>query len=318
MKDLPWYAYFFSQCRAIWVYLRMLVLPYDLNADHDFAVSRSLLDHGAILGMAALIGVTVAAWIWRKKYPLAAYGWFAALILLAPTSSFIPIRDLLVDRRVYLPFLPLVLIACEALWRWKISDVALGAALAAILMVFGVLSFQRSEVWADPILLWKDTAAKSPDKQRPRFQLAFALYSEGRCAEAVQEYQRAAELSKPDYDLLVDWGIAADCAQQPALAVDRFQQAAGIDKTAHVYYLIGTVYGKRKQAPEALAALDQAQKIDPNYQLIYVARGNVLLLTSEFEKAAEQFKQALQLKPGDDAATKGLDMANRRFVPAVE
>lgn len=317
MKDLTWYQYFFTQCRAVWVYMRMFVLPYGLNVDHDFAILRGILEHGAIAGMAALLALAAAAWMWRREYPLASYGVFAFFILMAPTSSFVPIRDVLVERRIYLAFFPLALICCEFLRRVRIGRPAL-AALTLIVLAFAGAAHARNRVWSDSITLWSDAAAKSPNKNRPNFQLAFAYYSAGRCPEAVKQFERASQLGTPDYALYVDWGLAADCAQQPQVALDKFRLAAGVERTAHVYSLIAMVHAKRNQRAEALAALDEAGKIDPRFAATYVYRGNLLLLTSEFDQAAEQFRKALDLAPSDINARNGLDLAQRRVIPNVQ
>ena len=92
IKGLAWYEYFFTQCRALFVYLRLFVLPFGQTVDYDFPVSRTVFDRGAIFGLAALVAISVAAWIWRRRYPVASFGWFAFLILMAPTSSFVPIQ----------------------------------------------------------------------------------------------------------------------------------------------------------------------------------------------------------------------------------
>src|SRR5512143_4147669 len=86
-------TYFFTQCRVIWTYVRLFFLPSGQNVDPDVAVSHGLLDHGAIFGLAALIALIAAAWIYRRRWPLAAFGVFMFVLLLAPTSSFIPISD---------------------------------------------------------------------------------------------------------------------------------------------------------------------------------------------------------------------------------
>jgi protein O-mannosyl-transferase len=184
--------------------------------------------------------------------------------------------------------------------------------------VLGFATYQRNEVWSDAISLWKDTAEKSPAKSRPRFQLAYAYYQEGRCAEAIQEYGRAAQLQKPGYDLLVDWGLAYDCAKQPEQALDKFQKAVAMEKSAHAYSLIGMVRIKRNEKQEAIAALDEAEKLDPRFAMTYVYRGNLFLLSQEFEKAAAQFEKAIALNPSDQAARNGLDMAQRRVTPTIQ
>ncbi len=312
MKDLTWYEYFFSQCRAIWVYLRMFVFPVGQNVDHEFAVSRNILDHGALLGLLALLALTAVAWAFRRSYPLASYGWFTFLILLAPTSSVVPIRDLLVERRLYLPFLGLLLICCEFLRRVPLKRSSTLLALAGVTAVFALAAYHRNEVWADSAALWKDTAEKSPHKSRPRFQLAYAYYADGHCAEAAREYDTASKLEKPDYSLYLDWALAYDCANQPDAALEKLQKAVSLEKSAHAYALIGMVHAKQNRASEALTALEQAEKLDPNFEPTYVYRGNVYMLSSDFAKAAEQFRRALALKPADSAARNGLSMAEKQ------
>ena len=60
MKDLTWYQYFFTECRVIWDYLRLFLLPFGQNLDYDFPISRSVLEHGAIFGLIGLIAVSAA------------------------------------------------------------------------------------------------------------------------------------------------------------------------------------------------------------------------------------------------------------------
>lgn len=315
LKDLPWYQYFFTQCRAIWVYIRMFFLPYGQNVDHDFAISRTIIDHGAIAGLLALLGLAVVAWIYRRRYPLAAYGYFAFLILLAPTSSFVPIRDVLVERRMYMPFIGLIFICCEFLRRWKTSRAALATALAAVVVVFAFLAYQRNEIWGDPVALWKDSVDKSPNKARPRFQLAYAYYQQGRCAEAVTEYQKTSQLEAPDSSLFTDWGEAADCAHEPAVAIDKFRQALAMEPSAIVYYSLGKTYAEQNQPLPAFEALSQAEKLDPTLEPVYVAQGHLYLRAGKFDQAAERYHRALQLNPGDMDTRNALNMAQRHVLP---
>ena len=74
--------------------------------------------------------LTVAAFRFRKLYPFASYGFFAFLLLLSPTSSFVPINDVLAERRLYLPFFALVVVSFEFLRRVRLKPVYLGSAMA--------------------------------------------------------------------------------------------------------------------------------------------------------------------------------------------
>jgi hypothetical protein len=154
LKEFTWYQYFFTECRVIWDYVRMFVLPFGQNLDYDVAISRSVLDHGAIVGLAGLLAVSILAWIYRRRFPLASYGWFAFLILLAPTSSFVPIRDPIAERRLYLSFIGLLFIAVEFLRRWKTGRGTLIAVLGAVLLAEAGLSYQRNQLWGNATELW--------------------------------------------------------------------------------------------------------------------------------------------------------------------
>jgi tetratricopeptide (TPR) repeat protein len=304
MADLTPTTYFFTQCRVVWTYIRMFALPYGQNADPDVPLSQGLFDHGAIFGLAALVAVLAAAWIYRKRWPLASFGVLVFLLLLAPTSSIVPIRDVLAERRLYLPFLGLALVCLECLRRVRAREAAW--ACAAVLALSAVLTYQRAQVWASPLALWEDTVAKSPRKFRPRFQLAFALYEENRCPEAVQSYETTSRLGPADDQLLIDWALALDCSGRANEAIGKLRQAAAWGNGAHAHALMGMVYGKQGRAQEALDELAAAEQLDPNFAMTYVYRGNVYATLGDRAAAAREYQHALALNPGNPAARDAL------------
>jgi tetratricopeptide (TPR) repeat protein len=282
----------------------LFFLPFGQNIDPDVAISGSLLDHGAIFGMLALAALVAAAWIYRKRWPLAAFGVFTFLLLLAPTSSFVPIVDVQAERRLYLPFLGLVLVCLEFLRRLKWTQTVMAG--VAMLGICCVLTFQRSQVWANPIALWQDASSKSPRKLRPRFQLASAYYEAGNCAEAANTFDAASHLEHPAYDLFVDWGLALDCTGRFQDAVAKLQQAAMLERSAHIQSQIGMVYAKQSKWPEALAALAQAERIDPTFDVTFLYRGNIYEAGGDKAAAAAQYQHALALNPLNQAARDAL------------
>jgi hypothetical protein len=309
MKDLSPIQYLFTESRVLWTYLRMFVLPYGQNVDPDIAISNGPFDHGAIVGLIALIGLVVAAWIYRKQFPLAAFGGLMFFLLIAPTSTVVPIKDVQAEHRMYLPFLGLVLVVCEALRRMRFSQVVgIGA---TVLIVYSVTTYQRNQVWASPMALWQDAAEKSPDKFRPRSQLAFELYNEQRCPEAVKSYEIAAKLGPIDHELLVDWGLALDCAGRQDEAVGKLRQAAMLENTAHVHTQIAFVFAKQKRYPEALEDLAQAEKIDSNFDTIYAYRGAIFEEQGDRAAAMQNYKRALELNSQNQMARDGLARLSR-------
>ncbi|MEO8024944.1 MAG: tetratricopeptide repeat protein, partial [Bryobacteraceae bacterium] len=306
MKDLPWTDYLWTQGRVLWVYLRLFLLPVGLNADYDLPFSRSPLEHGAIFGLAAFAGLLVAALVLRRKYPLAAFGFFTFALLIAPTSSIVPIRDPIAERRLYLPFLGLALVAVDLLRRIKIGAAPLAAALAAALAICAVGTYQRAQVWGDPLVFWTDAAAKSPNKARPQFQLAYAHYEMGRCDVASDAYARTAKLQPMSYELALDWAIALDCAGHPQEAIQKLDQAELLERSAHPLAEKARILFKLARNEEAFAALDRAEKIDPAFELTYLYRGGFYENLSSFAAAAAQYRKVLSLNPINATARSGL------------
>lgn len=306
MKDLTWYQYFFTECRVIWEYPRMFLLPFGQNLDYDVPFSRSLFEHGAIFGLIGLIAVSVMAWIYRRRFPLASFGWFTFLILLAPTSSFVPIRDPLVERRLYLPFIGLLFITVDFLRRWRTGQATMITVLGLLVLVEAGLSYQRNQLWSNAVDIWKDTAAKSPHKLRPRFQLAYVYYQSQHCGEAVEEYGKAAQLETPKFDLLLDWALAYDCAGNSQEAIGKLKQAASLTGNAHVYSQIGMEYGKQGKYAEATEALATAEQLDPRFAMTYVYRGNIYEVQGNAAGAAQEYRHALLVDQYNQPARDGL------------
>lgn len=306
MKDLPWYQYFFTQCRIIWDYIRLFVVPIGQNLDPDIEISRSVASHGAIVGLIGLLAVSVLAWIYRRRFPIASYGWFVFLVLLAPTSSFVPIHDPMAERRLYLPFIGLLLITVEFLRRGKTSRNVIIGALALVLVAEGAITYQRNQLWASAVDIWKDTVTKSPQKLRPRFQLAFAYFRAGSCTDSVDEFQKAAALEPPKSDLLIDWALAYDCAGDSQQALAKFQLAAAQHPDAHVYSQIGMEYGKIAKYSEAVEALTTAQRLDPGFAMTYYYLGNIHAIQGNQAQALGDYQRVLTLDPRNEPAREAL------------
>jgi len=310
MKDLTPLDYLFTQFRSIVTYLRLFIIPAGQNIDYDIPISHSLGDYFSWLCLLIILALTAAAWIYRRKFPLAAFGFFLFLILLAPTSSIVPIRDVLVERRMYLPIFALSLCVIDFLRNRRIAITALATTLTVICAVFAVLTWQRNHVWGSPVSLWQDSVKNSPQKYRPRFQLAYAHYQSGQCLEATQQYAEAAKLSpKPDYELYVDWALAADCANKPGEALSRLEDALRIEQSAHAWALMGMVRAKTGAYDEALEALAQSEKVNSRFTMTYVYRGNVHMVRKDWDAAVVEFEKAVSVEPNDEAARQGLEKA---------
>ena len=304
--------YLFTQFRVFFAYIALFIYPLWQTIDYDFPISKSLLDPGSLTSLAALLALLYAAFRYRRRFPLAAFGFFAFGALLLPTSSVIPIRDVIADRRLYLPMIGLLLITIEFLRRWNPGRTALIATFSCIsaLMAFG--SYQRNEKWKSAVSLWADAVEKNPDKARVQFGLAATEFMAKRCHESIPHYERAIELTKkPDYQLQMNLGLAEQCDNHPQEAITALRKSIAIQPSAQAWSSLGLVEAQQGHLDEALEALKQAEAVKSNYVMTFIYRGGILQAAGRIPEATAQYQHALDLEPGNEVAKGALAQIRR-------
>ncbi|HWQ11035.1 MAG TPA: hypothetical protein VN436_18070, partial [Holophaga sp.] len=105
---LPWWKYALNQANVILHYLRLSVWPSPLVFDYFWPVAKTwtqLVPGVCVIG--SLLGLTVWGLVRRPKLAFLPTCFF---LILAPTSSVMPILDLAVEHRMYLPLVPVVIV----------------------------------------------------------------------------------------------------------------------------------------------------------------------------------------------------------------
>jgi len=302
--------YLLTQGKVVWLYLRLMLLPVGQNIDHAFPATRMPGDALAWLGLAGILALAVAAWALRRRYPVASLGLLMFLLLLAPTSSILPIADTMVERRVYLGSLGLAAIAAEFVARIE-SRRAVRLLLAGLAVVLAGWTWQHNALYASSEAMWQSAVNANPSNSRAHFQLADAYFREGRCAEALPHFNAVAQLEKPDYRLLVNWSQALDCAGDSGAAVEKLRAATRLERNHAAWSALGMVLAKRGDLPGALKALEQALELQPGDEATLVYRGNVYLLMNDAARALADYQAALKINPEDQAALQGRMSAER-------
>jgi len=300
--------YLLTQFTVFWNYVRLILFPVGQNLDHDYPVVRAPGTIFTWAGFVAIAAALVLLWKWRARYPLAFLGAVFLLILLAPTSSVVPIDDAMAERRLYLGFPGVAMIAAEFLRRIRPSARA-AAAIAAVLAVLGGLTWRRAELYTSAVAMWQDSVSVNPRNSRAWFHLAFAFYEQGRCAEASRAYERAAMAGGPDYTLLVDWALALQCAGRLDEALAKLGEAKRLQRHSHAWAVEGRILAQKGDLGGALESLNEAIRMNPYDSNAMVYRGNVHMLRNDPAAALADYELALRLAPGDPAAAKGRQAA---------
>ncbi len=232
----------------------------------------------------------------------------------------------------------------DTIWR----DYPLWVFFLVLTLLFAAGAYQRNKVWRDPITLWTDCVKRSPNKERPHYNLGQSYYESRRYQEAIASYQTSIRLQPGDADAYNSLGLAYKAIGDYQKAADAFREALRV-KPAFPLALsnLGFVYTEMNRYPEALESFRKALQIRPddasalnNLGLVYRKMGkieeairvyrNALRIrpespdvynnlglvyteTNQYPEAVESFKKALQIRPLDVELLNNLGVAYRKM-----
>ena len=205
-----WY-YVLTQTRVIVRYIRIVFLPAGLNLDYDFRFSTSPFEPAVLASTAVLLAALGLAWYLRRRSPVGSFSIIWFFLTLAPTSSVVPIIDVIFEHRLYLPmvglclsfpfFITAVTEAVRPRSPIQLKPVPIAGVLVVALTVGTVM---RNEVWRDERRLWADVVSKSPGKLRAHNALALAHFTRGEYEESLEVARRALEAAPAGYHTFSD------------------------------------------------------------------------------------------------------------------
>ena len=299
-----------NQLGAIAHYLRLTFWPDALCADYAWEVSplpRSWKVAGVIL---ALCLIPAMAWALAKAAPLGFLGvWF--FVTLAPTSSVLPIRDMVAERRMYLPMAAVVTLTVIAAWkglstlsrRLKLAPSTVGWAFCAL--VAAALAWrtaQRNYDYHSELAIWSKTTQQRPLNGRAWTNLGCAYFKAGQFDSAVACLNRAIDVL-PTYSLvratayldLADVRFAQGRYDEAIMHLSEALRLNPYDADAH-NNLAGALQkvGDREQA---MIHFRTAIRLQPDHALAHYNMGLLLTQVGDFDEALRELQTARRLRP---------------------
>lgn len=296
-KGVTELSFILTEPRVVWTYLRLFLVPVGQNVDHDVRLSHGLLSPWvtlpALLGLATLIGL-LGYLAWRGNR-LAFWG-LSFFVLLAPTSSLVPVRDLMFEHRVYFPSICLVMAAAMLLAR--LPRRAAVPAVAAILIALLAATVVRNRVWHDGISLWADAIQKSPNKARPYSAMARLLVGKGEVRRAREYLERACAIEPDDSGLHNDLGVAAMLMGDLPPAAEHLRRAVALEPDNATYRTdLGVALMRLRDNRDALDQFQRAITLDGPKADRLTYLGEAYSRSGQLDRAVEAFRRALGMNP---------------------
>ncbi|MGD8963742.1 MAG: tetratricopeptide repeat protein [Desulfobacterales bacterium] len=303
-----------TQPRVVMFYLSLLIWPSPvrLNLDHDFVLSRSLLEPlSTSLAICAIAAAVVLIVITAKKQPLISFGILWFFINLVIESSVIPL-EIIFEHRTYLPSMMFCLLVVLFVYRWFKPAWHGTMLLVVIIAVCAFWTYERNKVYADRVTLWQDCVKKSPDKARPHNNLGVALADQGHHDEAIAQYRKTLQIEPHYAEAYANIGLSLAELGKIEDSIPQFLKTLELNPDdAQTHSNLGGVLILLERNDEAIRHLRQALRLNPDSAATHNNLGVALKRLGQLEEAREHFARARRIDPTYSASVEnGADTPN--------
>jgi len=294
--------YLFTQFTVIPKYFQLLLVPVNQNIDYHWPLYESFSNGRVILGFLLMLGTIALACFLYNKNRLFSYGILFFLVSIFIESSFIPLDDLIVEHRTYLPslgyfllFVSLLYVAMRARY-YKI----LFSFMFCLIVLYASACFQRNIVWKTEVSLWKDAIKKSPGKARPYNSLGGAYYRKEMYDQAIVAYSRAIEMKPQFYEAYINRAHSYMAIDKPGPAANDFKMGIKLvpSKLDNYISLLPELL-KDAKYDEVVYYSDYVLSKDPDDAKTFYIRGKAFLNLGKNENALVDFNQSARLDSSD-------------------
>ena len=304
------FNYLITQPAVLSYYFGSLFFPIALSADTDWIPFEQLFSMPSFLGFIFLAGFIYTTFICLTKKELKpiAFGLLWFLLALAPTSSLIPLAEVLNDHRMFFPYIGLILALGWAMgqfylkfkneYSWKLND-----KIIAIVILFGLYgfgTFQRNIVWDNDQSLWKDVTQKSPKNGRGWMNYGLSHMRKGNYDLAEANFNKALKFTPKYHTLHTNLGILNSAKGKINKAEENFKNAISYGSVYYTsFYFYADFLTKQNRHTEAIENLNKSHEIAPTHiPTLNLLMQNYLEL-NDWDNLKSITKKAKKLEPNN-------------------
>jgi tetratricopeptide (TPR) repeat protein len=309
LADVSPTEYALTQPRVILHYLKLVLWPFPLCIAYDWPVARGPLEILPALGLLTM-ALGAAAWLWLKR-PKVGFLAVAFFLILAPTSSIMPINILASDHRMYLSLAAALTLAVMAVVRVcrhlshpnrPVAIVITGAAAALSLN-----TLHHNTIYSSPLELWTHVDRHYPDSVRGQINLGNALTDLRRLEEAVVHYERALALAPQNHHAHFTLGYALCLSGQRDRALALCKRAIELGPMEYLAHdALGQVHHERGEYADAAASFEHVVALRPQFLSAYNNLAATRAVQGDFDAAKRLLEHAIDLNPHYPEATLNL------------
>jgi tetratricopeptide (TPR) repeat protein len=282
--------------------------------DYGWPIAMTLSE--VWLQASALTLLFLAALWAQVKRPRLAFPLLWFFLILAPTSSFIPVMtEIMAEHRFYLPSMMVILLGVLLVYRSGVQlkmtrragMAAGGAALALVCVLLIGETRAQNRLYHDIVVMWRHNVRHTPENRRAIFNLAFELVRLKEYDEARELLERAVEIDPLFPDSFRELSYVHYYQGDITAALSNVEKAMELRPEDPFYHSArGAYLSLLGRQEEGLASVEKALSLDPRLREGLQWRSNILLLLGRYDEARQRLSEMTGIPPGSPELDKQL------------
>ncbi|HZZ81409.1 MAG TPA: tetratricopeptide repeat protein [Gemmataceae bacterium] len=319
-RGIPAHVWWFTQAKVLAMYFKLSFWPWPLSVHYrvplleTFAVAWPWLVFALVLGIGILIAL--------GRRSAAGFIGACAVMTLAPTLAVPILKEVAVERRMYLPLAAILTLTivggyrllCSVaqvpasnepkIFRWPLAATLTFGAILVVVM--GAVSSLRLTAYRDAVTLWQDAARRDPND-------LIAIQNTGIALNDAQRSEEAARYMRQALERFPDWpegyhvlGVALINLQRPAEAIDYLEKSFPSPDDTLAHFHLGLALLNAGRPVEAIDQFEMVVQEQPDVSTFQNRLGMALFLAGRPQPALEHFRKAVALEPDSAMIRKNL------------
>lgn len=315
------FQYFFTELNVLLLYIKLMFFPDKQNFDYsnDFPFSTTIWENYSYISLIILVLIAVFGVYTIKRNRLVFFGMLWFFTGLAVESSFISIKDVYFEHRLYFPCAGFIMfIIGMLLYERKPSlngdqqhgNRRSGTLFKRPILILLIVSFvftplyisltiRRNYIYGNSIRLWSNAVEMAPGSDRAHSVLAASYLNEYSDAKKNTEYLDLAEIEfKKSIDLYYSNSTAHVNLSKVYLlegkyqdCIDEARRALTITKSEYAEFNIGSAYKKLGKTKEAIDAFKTGYEYNNKSPFILTALGDIYYENGDWENAKKYYDE---------------------------
>lgn len=309
--------YFYTELNVVILYIRLMFVPDRQNFDYsnDFPLSRTIWDNYSYVSFVLLALIGLYSLFTIKRNRLAAFGLIWFFTGLAVESSFISIKDVYFEHRLYFSCAGFIMFIVAMVFyerrplapgnrRYILKRPVLTLFMIAVVLTLAYtgLTLRRNYIYSDSIRLWSDVVSKAPGSDRAHCGLATGFLNAYDEKTKNTEYLNLAEKEFKKAIEINYYNSTAHCNLSKVYllmgkydeCIDEALKTLSITKSEYADYNLGSAFKKMGRTKEALNYFLKGYKTNNKSTFILKVLGDTYNEMRDYKNARFYYEEYLK------------------------